>query len=88
VLDGAPLYSEEKSEVRAAAEFGTTAWLVESKPFGTYSISISGPLLRDLQCQGDINSYSTIVHRSGEGCYGQPVPRRSRELLVGIILRH
>ena len=57
VWDGAPLYIEETSDVWAGSEFGTTAWLA-SKPLGTYSTSIHGSLVQDLQCQDEI--YSTI----------------------------
>jgi hypothetical protein len=55
VWDEAPIYIEEKSEVWAGAEFGTTAWLA-CKPLGTYSTSVRGSLLRDLRCQDEINS--------------------------------
>ena len=55
VWDGAPTYLEERSEVWAGAEFGTTIWL-NSKPLGTFSSPVNESLLRDLQCQSGPSS--------------------------------
>ena len=61
VWDGASIYLEEKSEAWVGVEFGTTAWLA-CKPLGTYSTSMGGSLLQDLQCQGEINSTVEAVN--------------------------
>lgn len=60
VWDGAPTYLEEKTEVWAGMEFGATIW-VNSKPQGTYSISIDESLLRCLQSQDNTRSNIEVV---------------------------
>ena len=62
VFDDAPTCLEEKSEVWAGSEYGTTTWLT-SKRLGTFPAHIDESILRSLQGSEGTESNMQVIER-------------------------